>query len=505
MMINVMTVKRLEYILIAFVIILFVLKLAYLGVGAYAITDEWRYDLVFSLIEAIKQVNYEKFSKVLVDTNGRPGELFIRLPFAIIQILWYKLTGEPVSYSNFIPQFHNYIVVFLNTVLVYKICHNYGKGIQYNKIASLICVIIYCALLNHGFYVRHLLPYDNALLFFLIALYHITQKNNPSYWLTGVFIGLGFSIYPGYFLFVGILMSAILIKSSLINNLKNLLKAGIGALLVLAFWEAITNIGGYSYISSLKTLSGTITQGSFEEGLIYPFLYLWQVESITGIALVINIFLLFSYKRNCFTSDYTDTVIKLGFLFLIAYALQCYFLQKMVFYGRILHMFMPLLILSVYPVIMSLTNKVNKEKFLLVSFLIITFIVIDFIVKSVTFTKISYPRDILLSYGINKWEDTSLITEKSNNRNFSFEIDNVAYRPDVQLLADKYKNLLFINFAYFHPVSLSRYEEVNSDSLIFASPHFQSHYVYSYEGLSYHEREFLRNKRLQLKIFLLRK
>jgi hypothetical protein len=333
MITKIITTKRLEYLLITFIVITFLSKLTYIGVGAYGITDEWRYDLVFSLIEAIKNGDYVKFSKILVETNGRPGELLMRLPFAIIQILWYKLTGQPVSYSNFIPQFHNYLIVLLNTFFLYKICAHYSKDHSYGKVISLTCTTIYCALLNHGFYIRHLLPYDNALLFFLIALYFlIVRKSNTTYWFTGALIGFGFSIYPGYFLFVGILMSAILIRAFLEKKIYNFFKASVGALLVLLFWEIITRLGGYSYISSLKTLSGTITQGSFEEGLIYPLLYLWQVENFTGVVLMIGIVVpvFFIYRKSYFL-DYVGLVSKLAFLFLVLYALQCYFLQKIDF------------------------------------------------------------------------------------------------------------------------------------------------------------------------------
>jgi hypothetical protein len=168
-------------------------------------------------------------------------------------------------------------------------------------------------------------------------------------------------------------------------------------------------------------------------------------------------------------------------------------------------MFMPLLVLSICTFMVFLINKTNskQQKFSLILFLIIIPIFIDFLIKSITFAKIVYPRDILLSYGINKWVDTSLVSEDSNKSNFVFEIDNVAYRPEGHLLAQKYKNFLFVNFAYFHPISASKYEKVDHEGLIFISPHFQSYYIYSYEGLNYQEREFLQKIRLQLKIFLL--
>ncbi|MCS7017504.1 MAG: hypothetical protein RMJ87_04855 [Cytophagales bacterium] len=495
--------KKVEYVLWVLILIMLLFKFFYIGIGAYAITDEWRYDLVFGLIEAIKQGDYDKFCKALIDTNGRPAELLVRFPFAIIQVIWYKLTGLPVNRSNFIPQFQNYLVVLLNTFLFYKICLYYSKEQSCQRLISLVCTIVYCGLLNHGFYIRHLLPYDNSLCFFLAAIYFtLPIRSFINYWFVGFLLGLGFTIYPGYFLFVGIISTAIFVKSIFDSNLQNFFKLAVGIFSVLAFWEIVTRIGGYSYISSLKNLSGTITQGSFDEGLVYPFLYLWQVEYFTGWVLILMMFIpIFLNLKKNHSSSYILIISTIAFLFLIMYALQCYFLRKMVFYGRILHMFMPLFAISFCITINYIIEKVRIIFFLRIILVFVLIVFVDFLIKNNAFINIAYPRDVLLTYGIDKWVDTSIEKENYNN-NLAFEIENVAYRPKSTLTASQQK-FFFVNFAYFHPIVIDSYRSLQYKELIFEKPHFQSYYVYSYEGLSFKEREYLQSINPKLRIFLL--
>ena len=484
---------------LAGILTILLFKIFYIGVGAYGITDEWRYDLIFSLIESIKQGDYIKFCKTLVDTNGRPGELLIRLPFAIIQIIWYKISGQPVSHSNFIPQFFNYIVVLVNTFFIYRISFNSLASDKTNhpKLIALVSTLAYCALLNHGLYIRHLLPYDNALLCFLVAVYMLSEYKLRSYHylLIGILVGFGFSIYPGYFLFVGILMSAVFIKSFFEKQLHHFFKLFLGAFTILFCWEFITRLGGYSYFNSLKTLASTITQGSFEEGLTYPVTYLLEVEQLIGLLLLASPAAYFIFRKQDEMFSYSYLVGILGLIFLIGYALQCFFFQKMVFYGRILHMFMPIFILSLSYFLLFLSNRLPNRAFYTMIFFLNIYAITDFLLKNKSFTEVAYPRDILLSYGIDKWVDMSMTKIDAEKDIFMFELGYPAYRP---LQTDNI-GFYFVNFAYFHPV-LENYCAIQNYKEILRILHFQSHYIYSYEGLSKREREYLNQIQLKIKI-----
>ncbi len=489
---------------VAGILMLLLLKFFYIGVGAYGLTDEWRYDLIFSLIESIKQGDYSKFCKTLTDTNGRPGELLIRFPFAVIQIIWYKISGQPVSHSNFIPQFFNYSVVLANTFLVYRISFKGSAidSIRHLKLIALVSTLAYCALLNHGLYIRHLLPYDNALLCFLVAIYILSEYKLKGYHylLIGILVGLGFSIYPGYFLFVGILMSAVFIKSFFERQLYNFLKVSLGAFAVLFCWELITRLGGYSYFNSLKTLSGTITQGSFEEGLTYPVTYLLEVEQLTGFLLLISPVAYFIFRNRGEMLSYSYLVGILGLIFLMGYALQCFFFQKMVFYGRILHMFMPIFVLSLCYFLLFLYNRVSNRIFYTLIFLLNIYTITDFLVKNNSLMEVAYPRDVLLSYGIEKWVDVYFDKGYKRDKVFLFEIEQEFYLPAMDTINSR--GFTFINFANFYPITGShRSITLNDKRLIFNVRHFQTIKPYSYEGGTKFERDFLNQIQLNLKIY----
>ena len=126
-------------------------------------------------------------------------------------------------------------------------------------------------------------------------------------------------------------------------------------------FELFSWYGNTSYINSAVTLSKTINQGSFSETYTFLLKYLIQVENFNGYFIIsCLILLLYSFTKSSI-EDNALQKIKLLFYFIISILLIIgtlgVFFQKIVLYGRLIHQFIPFIVLF------SIYYRKNKTKF----------------------------------------------------------------------------------------------------------------------------------------------
>jgi hypothetical protein len=170
--------------------------------------------------------------------------------------------------------------------------------------------------------------------------------------------------------------------------------------LCLVIFEKIGRLVGRSYIYDAIGLSKTITQGSFKESFSFILKYLYEVEGLTGIFLMIGLsmfFIIMVYRIKDKTFKQYSLINLLAIALLgnyLAYASAGYFFHKVVFYGRLLHQYLPFIcIFSIYST-NELLNKLTKNGKLILSLISIIFIV-NFGFYFINYKSLSYPRDIL--------------------------------------------------------------------------------------------------------------
>ena len=146
-------------------------------------------------------------------------------------------------------------------------------------------------------------------------------------------------------------------------------------------------------------LSKTITQGSYEESFVYILKYLFEVEGLTGIILLISLpifcfIMVYQIKNKPFKQYSLIMLLSIALIGMyLTYASAGYFFHKVVFYGRLLHQYFPFIcIFSIYS-INELLIKITRKNELILIIISIIFIV-NFGFNFINYNSFSYPRDI---------------------------------------------------------------------------------------------------------------
>jgi hypothetical protein len=400
--------QALKYFIIAIIVLVTAIKLDLIGAGFLAFPDEVRYCESGRALQNIAELKIDAAIKDIYLTQGRPADAIVNIIPNALQYLTARIFNlslyEP---ENTYPLFlFNFVIYCLILIIFYKIANLLLK----DNILALISVLLYSTLTNSYVYLRHALPYDLSLLIFYFIIYKIvihTNENNLSF-LNSLIIGfcsfLGFLVYPGYFpLFIVAVIILFFNNLSKIYIYKKLYYSGsyiLGSIVCLVIFDKIGRIAGRSYIYDAIDLSKTITQGSFKESFSFILKYLFGVEGITGIFLLVGLstfFLIMLYRIKNKTFKQYSLINLLAIALLVnylAYASAGYFFHKVVFYGRLLHQYLPFIcILSIYS-INKILNKLTRKSKLVLSLISIMFIV-NFGVNFINYKSCSYPRDIL--------------------------------------------------------------------------------------------------------------
>lgn len=394
--------------------LLTVFHITLLGQGALAWGDEWMsFNNSRQLAEGVLEGSLEKIGLALASWGTRPGEYILRMPASALQDLvesfWGLSALSPESLRLATAQ--NVMVSLLLAVAFWRV----GLALLPGRAVAAGATIAFSLLASNQIWVRHLLPYDAALLVHLVALLfclRVCREPLPSAlgWrrsgLAGIALALCFAAYPVVFYrarHLGLLLSAILLGSCIgfvamqlrdwegpqgrtplaagllsgaalsiypayyaftvacglilalsdkeermfsvgRGSIRRAALFGGGVLIVMFVFEMLGRLGGISYLGGARLLSSTITQGSFEEGLVFLPKYVLAVDSWGGWALMLLALRgIFIMGRSIHPLAARVLAIFSGLY--LAYGVQSTFLHRMVFTGRYARIFIPALVL----------------------------------------------------------------------------------------------------------------------------------------------------------------
>jgi hypothetical protein len=459
--------------------------------GALAFPDEDRYLQSRKVVQQLAAGNPEQACLHLANTQGRPVDALLRLPVAALQVAWEQLGGPPTvsPVSLRLPQAMNYLLLLGNTLLLYRLARRWLA-----TPAALLAVQVYAALVSSSLYVRHLLPYDMALGGLLLALGHLTHPQlalRPFRlgFVTGLLSLLVLGIYPGYY-FAPMLLGGVLLERLPRQSWRQAILAGaLGAAVVVVPLELLTRYGHISYLRTLQSVSGTITQGDFNEGFTFLGQYLWQVEGLTGLGLLLLALpgaWLVARSRN---QPKTLGLCTLG-LFPVAlwllHAVLVYFAHSFVFYGRIIHFFVPFLVLYAVTALMALPATARRIG--LTTLALITLVQFGHFLQQ--YQPLTYPRDILAAYSMQPTDSLQYLNESAVPHGWDFAPPPLG--PAGTARAPRAFTL--VNFTYPFWLSTDSCGFVAppaKDGLLFDKPHFFSFPAYGFEGFNPAERAHL--------------
>lgn len=470
--------------LLGLLLVLGLARATLLDRGAASLPDESRHYNSCLAAELFLQGEGRAAVRLLFDTEGRPGDAIVRLLPAAGQLGWRRVSGQayanPVSLR--IATAWNLLVSLALTAVVWRLARRLLTGER----AALLATAVHALLANTNLYLRHLLPYDAALLLHLLALERaLAPGARPRRWLfIGLLLGLGQATYPGHFA----LPPLVLLLALRRGGVRAGTSAGGAALATLVLFELLARGAGMTFLGSSAELAGTITHGDPAESLGFLPRYLLLVEGPVGLVLL-GLAVLWAIRRAraLARGEPGPGAPELGLL--LAGLAALYLLHgvvalasgKLVFYGRIVHLHIPFVVLAAVAALEHLPRRRVLEGLLLIA------LALSLAGFARSYLGLGYPRDVLLEEGIESpaldprrvWELPPLLAIAS---------------PPGTRAARPAARLVLVNFGLFWPTPGTRVQPhaVPPGSVVRCDlPHFQSFPAYQLEGSSPEQRRVM--------------
>ncbi len=499
------------------VIALFAVQRATLiGDGAMAFWDESRYFVAIHAFEHLFSGNFEEFVRYAVGgTLGRPGAVLLwALPIALQQLLIYGFNISVYEPIGLIPaQVLNVLVSIALLIAIYCLTLRYLRTAW----AQIGVLVAFAMLTSSSLYVRHLVPYDAALLCFTLALLLIANWHSKiphKLTIAGLLTGFGFTIYPGYYFFVAIVslqaLSTVWKQPRELRSKLVLMFSG-GLISVLLFWEALS-IAGVSYAAVLKNLSHTIKGGTYSEGFIFLPEYLLLVEGPIGAVVLVVVLASFFWTVLKLVSGLikrVETQLPREMTILLIstvlawfwHAYSSVFLLDMVFYGRIVHGFtIPLLLCTA-----GYLELVSRSLLLRQALIVCAALAVVWWFKWIAlFMQISYPRDALYQFKLAAVGKSYRLSEMDVCNHYT---SSNLYTPELGevVLYDGYSKSLpvLLNFCDFYPVqdTAADFSHVPGMQEVYRRAHFAQFRAYLYEGLERQDRDKILRRAPVVRVF----
>lgn len=189
------------------------------------------------------------------------------------------------------------------------------------------------------------------------TMYILRDERLRSPLLAGWIAGFAIAVYPAYYSFPLALLLLIALRGSSWRRppLTACALFIFGMLDVLFAFEVLcrAGMGGSSYLGNAARLSATVTQGAFEEGYVFLVKYLTMVDGAGGLAMLVMAaaFAIVVVRRRRSLSP-RDLVLAQTFaifaLLYVAYGTQAVVLHKMVFSGRFVRMYIPIVVIAAF-------------------------------------------------------------------------------------------------------------------------------------------------------------
>jgi len=304
--------------------------------GAYFWPDEVRSDRAIFFWEQLVQA----------DIRGMAQSFFMYPEHTLFRILL-----QPVAWSlremPLLGQVWLSVLGMGQILVVARIARQWGASPLEAWWAGLLMVLSSTTL----YYSRHLLPYDSALLIGLLGVW-VGTKPQYRFWHSIATSVLGLAVfftYNGHWPLTALVFAFHLLpvyhrhSLALLRRIQGLL---IGVLIWTLFWALLSIVSGLplrSYLTSLASFSGTVTQGVFSEGYSFPFQFLWDAERFLAVLWLLGCLdgLWVLWKK---ATD-RQVLLALAAVFML-YAMLTLFstiLERFVVYGRLVKMMVPFL------------------------------------------------------------------------------------------------------------------------------------------------------------------
>ena len=506
---------------------LLLLRLALLGHGTLVDYDERRYTQSFEAVRAAAHGNWQACAFALSMVDARPVDALWRCLPAAGQLLLARYAGWDIYGfpSLLLPTLLNWAATVLAAWFFFQICRKLLAEVAAACQWALVAAVLYASLVNTSIYVRHVLPYDGALLLFLgLLAWVVRQPAAPSSWFwvrLGVGAGLLWLCYPGYYAGPVLLVATLLDwrrpVSWVLAHYRHLLALGIGFAAPLLVAEALSRLGGAPPFWAVSyDLSLHILQGDPSEGYTFWLKYLWQVEGVLGMVLLVLLVVAIAQAWHYILREGIaavlprtprQSVLVSALLLFLAHATAAAVGHRIVWYGRLLHFYMPFLVLAGVAALATSQRSAWARGVALGSCLMG---VISYGFFFVAYQRVAYPTDVITAYHLNCLSDSQV--------RYCDEVRvpiNIHFRPRGPRTAapadcppsSPDSLTVLVNFALLYPLNAATRATLPSFGpaarVVFDGRHYRAFPAYDFEGLAPSERAETRRRRFRLRVLRL--
>ena len=460
--------------------------------GQYYFSDEQRYETSRAVADLTLQGNFSQAASSLFTAPEHVGFKIIGIIPAVLE----TLTRE----SLVLPALFFGIFSLLNLYLIYQI----SKRLDASSKEALYALLVSAASVSLLYFTRHLMPYDTAMTFGLLALYAaLTKKPTAKSSLAcGGSSFLCFITYNGYWPLAALAMLVHVLPNPMslrgghsptnqsqtrMDNFniwakiflrKGLLTAA-GFILPAILLFLAAKGAGVNLLTEYRTFATTVSQGSFAEGWSLPFEYFWHTEHILFIMMGVSSLyaLVGSRSRN---KSLKIVAASLVFIYL------CLFIPSVIYhsfvvYGRLARQMIPFLaILSASGLERLEQDHPSAQRLVKIAFILI------FIQAAWNYSisyNLSYPREF-------SQKAQALYPD------FDFSEKRLAFGAPTLCHNNGY---IIENVKYF--VTPPDINPPVQGELLLSASHPDNFLPYQYEGYTYEERQTFRELDLQMRLY----
>jgi hypothetical protein len=268
--------------------LLFVLALAWIlrlglvfrgGPGCFG--DESRYGTSLAAANLVLHGEIRGGIQQVWVSHGHVGFVILMVPVALVECLHAPPRQDFEDEELLVP------AIFLATVSVACLGLVYALSLALGAEAgeALLATVLAAASTTLLYWARHISPYDAALALELAGLVIGIGKGREVLraFLAGAMTSCGLLVYYGsWYLTASVLLGCLLIgrkerRASFMTRGAAVFLGGIAVTVPLELVASAAGVPGVLF-SRAWSFSGTINQGSFDEGWILPWEYLWHAE-----------------------------------------------------------------------------------------------------------------------------------------------------------------------------------------------------------------------------------
>ncbi len=343
--------------LVVLIVVLACYRFSLIGSGHFYYNDEWAYDCATPLIDHLAAGEYFYGMIELFKPLSRPGFVVV----SVLPTLLQRAVGASVGIGRDTLQYYDAVSAFnvLVTLAVTWCVYALGRIWLRSSGYALLLAVVHALLCNSNVWIRHMVPYYDALLPGLVALWIVSCESRSRKEAVcralagGLLSAWTYATYMGFSPLV--VINAVVLLAVARHRLATAAAYAGASVAVIGGFELLARSVGDSYVHQIahhQERMATWTaapwnQGASEEGFVFVVRYLRDVEGLIGVtllALFAGFAVLFLWRRQADIPRAARAGIIAAIGCYLLYATLAVVFHRAVFYGRFLTLYLPFLV-----------------------------------------------------------------------------------------------------------------------------------------------------------------